>query len=41
MKNFISMMIGEDFTTADILPALIVFGKLILILTAVSIIENL
>lgn len=41
MKNFISLMIGEDFTTADIKPALILAGKLALILTIVSIIENL
>jgi len=41
MKQFISLMIGEDFTTADIKPALILAGKVILILTIVSIIENL
>jgi hypothetical protein len=41
MKQFISLMIGEDFTTADIKPALILVGKVILILTIVSIIENL
>jgi len=41
MKQFISLMIGEDFNTADIKPALILAGKVILILTIVSIIENL
>lgn len=41
MKNFLKLMIGEDFTTADIIPAMIVFGKLMLLITAVSIIEKL
>lgn len=41
MKQFISLMIGEDFNTADIKPALILVGKVILILTIVSILENL
>ena len=41
MKNFLNLMIGEDFNTADIKPALILAGKVILILTIVSIIENL
>ncbi len=41
MKNFISLMIGEDFTTADIKSALILAAKLALILTIVSIIEKL
>ncbi len=41
MKNFFMLLIGEDFTTADIKPALILAGKVILILTIVSILENL
>lgn len=41
MKQFMSLMIGEDFNTADIKQALILAGKVILILTIVSIIENL
>lgn len=41
MKNFFKLLIGEDFTIADIIPAMITFGKLALLLTAVSIIENL
>ena len=41
MKNFFMLLIGEDFTTADIIPALKTFAGLILILTIVSIIENL
>ena len=34
-------MIGEDFTTADIIPAIKAFFALMLILTIVSIIEKL
>lgn len=41
MKEFISLMIGEDFTTADILPALTTFAGLIALLSIVSIIEKL
>lgn len=41
MKNFISLLIGEDFNNADIKLALILSGKVILILTIVSIIEKL
>lgn len=41
MKNFFNLMIGEDFNTADIKPALKTFAGLILILTIVSIIEKL
>jgi len=41
MKNFISLLIGEDFNTADIKPTLILVGKVILILTIVSILEKL
>lgn len=41
MKNFFKLLIGEDITIADIIPALIQFGQLLLLLSAVSIIENL
>jgi hypothetical protein len=41
MKNFISLMIGEDFTTADIIPAIKTFAGLILILSIVTLIEKL
>jgi len=41
MKNFISLMLGEDFTTADIIPAIKTFAGLILLLSIVSLIENL
>lgn len=41
MKNFLKLMIGEDFTTADIIPALMLAAKLALILTIVSILEKL
>jgi hypothetical protein len=41
MKNFISLMLGEDFTLADIIPAIKLFGALILLLSIVSLIENL
>jgi hypothetical protein len=34
-------MLGEDFTSADIIPAIKTFAGLILILTIVSLIENL
>lgn len=34
-------MLGEDFTKADIIPAIKTFACLILLLTIVSIIENL
>jgi hypothetical protein len=41
MKNFLKLMIGEDFTTADIIPAIKAFGALMLLLTIISIIEKL
>ena len=41
MKNFLKLMIGEDFTKDDILPALAYFGGLMLLLTIISIIEKL
>jgi hypothetical protein len=41
MKEFIKLMIGEDFTTADIIPAIKTFAGLILILSIVTLIEKL
>lgn len=41
MKNFFMLLIGEDTTTADIIPAIKTFLALMLILTIVSIIEKL
>lgn len=41
MKNFFKLMIGEDFTTADIIPAIKTFVGLMLFLTLISLIENL
>ena len=41
MKNFFKLLIGEDFSMSDVKPTLILVGKVILILTIVSILENL
>lgn len=41
MKNFFKLLIGEDFTTADIMPAFKAFGFLIFILSIVTLIEKL
>jgi hypothetical protein len=41
MKNFLMLLIGEDFTTADIIPAIKTFLGLIALLMLVSFIENL
>ena len=41
MKNFLMLLIGEDFTTADIIPAIKTFIGLIALLSLVSFIENL
>jgi hypothetical protein len=41
MKEFLNLMIGEDFTTADIIPAIKTFAGLILILSIVTFIEKL
>ena len=41
MKQFMSLMIGEDFTTADIIPAIKTFLGLIALLSLISFIENL
>lgn len=41
MKNFLKLMIGEDFTKDDVIPFLCYFGGLMLLLTIVSIIEKL
>ncbi len=41
MKEFLNLMIGEDFTTADIILAIKTFAGLILILSIVTIIEKL
>jgi hypothetical protein len=41
MKNFISLMIGEDFKKADIIPALVLIAKILLAITIISFIESL
>jgi hypothetical protein len=41
MKEFFNLLVGEDFTTADIIPAIKTFAGLILILSIVTFIENL
>jgi hypothetical protein len=41
MKNFLMLLIGEDFTTADIILAIKTFLGLIALLSLVSFIEKL
>jgi len=41
MKNFLKLMIGEDFTKADIWPAIKTFAALLILLSIVSFIEQL
>jgi hypothetical protein len=41
MKEFFNLLVGEDFTTADIIPAIKTFAGLILILSIVTLIEKL
>lgn len=41
MKEFLNLLVGEDFTTADIIPAITTFAGLLALLSIVSIIENL
>jgi hypothetical protein len=41
MKKFFKMLIGEDFTTADIFPFIKAMGVLFLLLSIVTIIEKL
>jgi hypothetical protein len=41
MKNFISLMIGDDITKADIIPALVLIARILLAITIISFIESL
>jgi hypothetical protein len=41
MKKFFKMLIGEDFTTADIIPCAKAMAALFLMLLLVTIIEKL
>lgn len=41
MKNFVNLMLGDDLTTADIIPAMILIGRILLAITIISFIESL
>lgn len=41
MKNFVTLMLGEDLTTADIIPAIKLIARILLAITIISFIESL